>query len=312
MPKRDVDHRDVERRFFLRHAAGLLALGLLPFPLPGLRVRPVREPSSSAVRPRAEAVRRSGSFAEELAGEEFFFDISFLWVFRAAVGRISFTRAGRGRFKTAAEAQATGFVGWVTKYRELGFYSTLRVKNDEGRPRLVTTRFERRTVREDRRYRSFHRFNYRTRRWSYKVYRNGKLKKARTRDIPEGIWYDDFVGAAYNFRLGVYGEIRKGLDITVNTIPNQGVSEFTAHVCTEEEQQERERSFMRWVEDAEYVVHLPIDQRLFGFRAGLAKFLMREDLVPLAARVQDATTFGNVSAKITNPPPLRRRTDRPG
>jgi hypothetical protein len=289
----------MKRRSFLRGSLGFLAAAALP-KLPGVRITPRPEfPERVA---GAKTPRRGDGFAENLAGEDLWYEISVLYFIKAAVGRVSFQRTARpGHFRAIAEAHAVGFVGWATNYRKVGFYSDLAVMDQGGTPRLVTVRFRRETTREDTQYRSIHQFDYKRRRWFYRVYQDGKLTRARSRPIPDGVWYDDLITAAYNFRLGVYGPPKKGMSFSVSTIPYQGVDRFTVRLCTQEEEA-RESAIREKVPEAAYIVHVPIDQKVFGIKAGLARFVGDKDLKPLAVAIQDTGHFGDVFAELIPKP----------
>ena len=291
----------MNRRRFLRRTIGALAAVALPR-LPGVRITPLVEPPPTAA--GAQTPRTATAFAEALDGEDLWYEISILYFIKAAIGHVAFRKAlYPGKFKATAEARAVGFIGWITDYRKVGFYTDLLVMDDGGKPRLAAVRFERNTTREDSEFRSVHRFDYGKRKWTVRVYADGKLTRARVEDIPPGVFYDDLTAAAYNFRLGVYGPPRKGMAFTVTTIPHLGVDRFDVKVCTDADEAQ-ETSLKAKVPGAAYIVRVPIDQKIFGIQAGLAKFVADADLRPLAVAIQNAEHFGDVFAELVPKPQL--------
>ena len=289
----------MNRRGFLRRTLGLLALAAIP-KLPGVRITPLPElpPKVAKTLP----LRTTEGFADRLSGEDLWYEISILYLVKAAIGHVTFRKALLpGKFKGSAEARAVGFIGWLTDYRKVGFYTDLTVMEDRGKPRLVPVRFERRMVEEESDYHSIHRFDYARRKWTFRAYEDGKLTRAKLRDIPAGVFYDELISAAYNFRLGVYGPPKKGMTFAVTSIPHLGVDKFDVRVCTDEEEA-KETPLKDKAPGAAYVVQVPIDQKIFGIQAGVVKFVTDADLKPLAVAVQNAEHFGDVLAELVPKP----------
>lgn len=293
----------MDRRNFLQRAGQVLVGALINLPLLGISVKPISAQQYDQLKTKRSSTEKVKVFGEELAGEDLWYQVSLVKYIKAAVGHISFYNDRRtGYYRTGAEAYAVGFVGWLTNYKKLGFYSTLKVVVDKGKPRLVTTNFERISTKMDTEYHSKHWFDYEKLKRGYKVYQDGKLKIARSRKIPEGIWYDDFIAAVYNFRLGVYGKVHKGMDLEVNTIPHKGVDRFKARVLDDKDYEGDDHKLLEKVKDSHYIVRVDIDQKIFGFKAGVARFVSDEKLKPIAASIQEVIHFGSVFAQITDKP----------
>src|SRR3989344_3844214 len=80
------------------------------------------------------------AIGEYFDGEEFTYNIGFLWFKKAAIGKIGIYKQEKGLYKITLQAETMGFIGFITKYRK-DIYTTYVEEWEEGK-RLRATRIE--------------------------------------------------------------------------------------------------------------------------------------------------------------------------
>ncbi len=225
-------------------------------------------------------------------GEELRYQISFLWFNRAATGRLFFKKEkGNGGYNAILEGKTLGIIGWLTRYRQDTYSSSMELI-DGGR-RLRSLRLEEDIVIGNKARKKITLFDY----------RKGTLIKRRMNrrgvfiqteeKIPEGVIYDDFVTAFYNFRRGVYGEIQRGKRYRVRTLPKAGISTIDVEIATEE----KERLMRQRGGDKrrrEYYVTVFLDRNITRSRTGRVEGWVSKNLVPIEGTIEDVVLFGDV------------------
>jgi hypothetical protein len=230
--------------------------------------------------------------ASAFRGEELRYQIDLLWFSPAATGRIVFEEEkGNRGYKAILEGKTSGFIGWLTRYRRDIYTSYMEVA-DGGR-RLRPLRFEEDVVIGDKIRKKITRFDYRA----------GKLLKRRRNrrgifiqseeKIPEGVVYDDFLTAFYNFRRGIYGKIERGKRYRVRTIPKKGVSTIDVEIATREEEMRRRQgdgdNGLR-----EYYITVLLDREITRSRTGRIEGWASKNLVPIEGTIADVVLIGDV------------------
>ena len=166
------------------------------------------------------------------AGETLYFDIAFLIFKKAARAKVSFFEE-RGKFKSILEAETKGFVGFFTSYRKHVYKSTFDII--DGGKRVRTAKFERQVIVGGDVERTVHFLDYHSRRHHWFEYDNETLIAQNSEPLPENVFYDDILAAFYNFRNGVYGELNKGQNYTISTIPDKSMKHISAYINTDQE-----------------------------------------------------------------------------
>jgi hypothetical protein len=224
-------------------------------------------------------------------GEALRYQIEFLWFTPAATGSILFEEEkGNRGYKAILEGRTSGLIGWLTRYRR-DIYTSYMEVSDGGR--LKPLRFEEDVVIGEKVRKKVYRFDYRA----------GKLIRRRMNRrgvfirseqvIPEGVVYDDFLTAFYNFRLGVYGKIQRGRRYRVRTIPKKGVSTIDVEIATrEEEMRRRQRAGDKRL--GEYYVRVFLDKEITKSKTGKVEGWASRDLVPIEGTIEDVVLFGDV------------------
>ena len=225
-------------------------------------------------------------------GEELRYQISFLWFNRAAIGRILFEEdKENGGYRATLEGRTSGIIGWLTRYRRDTYTSSMELI-DGGR-RLRSLRFEEDIVIGQKIRKKITLFDY----------GKGKLIKRRMNrrgvfiqteeKIPEGVIYDDFLAAFYNFRCGVYGKIKRGKRYRIRTLPKAGVSTIDVEIATKE----REMRMRHGEGDkgrGEYYIMVFLDREITRSRTGKVAGWVSKNLVPIEGTIEDVVLFGDV------------------
>ncbi len=231
-------------------------------------------------------------------GEKLVYDVNFMGLIKAASVVVTLKQGIGEEIISELEAKATGMVSWASKTKRQVMKTRLRIMDTGGgKTRLVPLSFSRESERPDRKYRSLQQFDYRRGYWYVTIEINGKRKSRKRKKIPPGVYYEDFVGFAYNLRAGVYGPANPGDVIKIEGIPYKDVSSYTIRVATQKE----------WDDEAKWAGDVPgakklgiveIKQEIFGFKPGVAKVLIDDKLVPVAAKVSDVVSYGDVSTRL--------------
>lgn len=263
------------------------------FFLPMLHVTGGKFPASPALVIGIRAKRRrSENMAEEFRGETLSYRMSVLWIKQAAIGRVSFDEAHGGHlYRATLEGKTTGIVGWLTRYRRDTYTSSMEVV-DGGR-RLRPLRFEEDIVIGQKVRKKITLFDYqRGRLVERRMNRRGVFIQTEGK-IPKGVIYDDFLTAFYNFRLGVYGEIKRGKRYRVRTLPKAGISHIDVEIAAKDEEM-RMRGGGGERADKEYYVTVVLDKEITRSRTGKVKGWASKDLVPLEGTIEDVVFVGDV------------------
>jgi hypothetical protein len=272
------------RRVFLRSFLATAFLPLLP------------QVHRALLSPGLLAAGKSGDspgtdIASRFLGEELHYRIGFLWIDEAATGRISFEKAkGDQGYKATLEGQTSGLIGWLTGYRRDSYMSSMELI--DGGKRLKPLWFEEDVVIGDKVRKKITRFDYqRGRLVKRRMNRRGVFIRSEEK-IPEGVVYDDFLTAFYNFRCGVYGEIRRGKRYRVRTIPKGGISTIDVEIATKEEEMRRCGKGKRG--EREYCVTVFLDKELTRSKTGRVEGWASRSLVPLEGIIEDVVMVGDV------------------
>ncbi len=271
------------RRLFIRLLFGLPFFPIIPFRIQGTLSAPL-------------GYERKNSIGEYFHGEELTYAIS-VWPFgQVAIGTLSFKDAGKkGHYIATLRGETLGILGWVARYR-MDTYRSMMEETEGGR-RLRSSLFEENVkIGSKSRWRT-HFFDYSNRKWiKTRRRKDGNITKTEE-EIPQGMVYDDFITASYNFRYGVYGEIERGRKYRVTTFPKGHVNHYEVLVANKEEEEKRRRSEM--VKDGkEFFVKLFLDPEITHSKEGVIEGWLSKELYPIEGRIKDVVLFGDVTGRL--------------
>lgn len=236
------------------------------------------------------------TIGEFFAGEELNYEISFLFLKKAAVAKMLFKPAEqKGRYIALLKGETLGVVGWLTKYRTDTYRSVM--EEIDGGKRLRSISFEE-NVKIGKKTRTyFHEFDYQKRKWSKQSSRRGVRRRSAEAPIPEGKTYDDFLCASYNFRYGVYGPVERGKTFVIPTFPRKGSSSYEIKIATKAEEQ-RARAEDKVGSIAEYLIQLKLDPEITDSKTGIIEGWLTKDIYPVEGIIKDVILFGDVRGKL--------------
>lgn len=274
------------RRVFLRWLIGLPLLSILPLRLSELKAQ-ASIPSES---------EGAHSIGESFKGEELDFEIG-LWLFkRAALAKLSCKETEKkGRYVAVLQTEILGILGWLVRHRVDTYRATME-EVDEGR-RLRGLSFEEDVKAGHTLRRQIHTFDYQRRKWVAERRKNDGMMEMTVQEIPEGMVYDDFITATYNFRFGVYGTIERGKKYTVATFPRKGVTCYEVTVTSKEEEEKRRKS-ERSREGKDFFVRLLMDPEMTHSKRGMIEGWLSKELCPMEGAIKEVVLFGDVKGTL--------------
>ncbi len=274
----------LSRRLFLRFLLGLPVLSFLS--------PPVRARAGLTLQPRV----RGDSIGEFFKGEELSYEIGFWLLKRVAQGKITFREMGRkGRYLAILQGETLGVLGWVARYRA-DTYTSIMEEVDGGRC-LRSILFEEDVKIGGKSRKRTHFFDYKNRKWIQARQRKDGSRTREETEIPPGMVYDDFVTASYNFRYGVYGEIKRGKKYMVATFPKKGPSSYEVRIASKEEE-EKKRKSEKIKDDKEYFVRLFLDAEITHSKEGAIEGWLSKELYPIEGTIRNVVLFGDVKGTL--------------
>ena len=233
---------------------------------------------------------------EFFLGEELEYEIGFWLLKRAAIARASFQRVeGKDQFLGTIQGETQGVLGWLARYRVDTYRSTMEVV--EGGTRLRSLCFEEEVRVGTKVRRKIHLLDYQGRRWTTKRLRKNGTWEIKEEPIPEGMVYDDFITAAYNFRYGVYGPVERGKIYRVATFPRKGATSYEVRVAEKGEEEKRRRGGTS-KDGKELFAKLFLDPEVTHSKDGLIEGWLTEDLYPIEGTIKDVIIVGDIRGRL--------------
>jgi hypothetical protein len=230
------------------------------------------------------------------AGETLTYDIDFLFFEKAATAKVRFYER-KGKYFAALTAETKGVVGFFTNYRKHYYKSSFDIV-DQGR-RVQTNKFERNVVIGKEKERTVHFIDYNSRTHFWFLFSGGELKDRSTDPIPEGVIFDDILAFFYNFRNGVYGDLKKGESYKIDTVPEKSMKNITTYISTEKEQEQFRISEER-AQNNELLLKVTIPKDIFKTETGELVFWSSSHYIPLETTIKDYLLLGDLHGKLTS------------
>jgi hypothetical protein len=279
------------RRTFLR---GFFLGAILPLLRPIVGMNFIHHGHLALIEPKA---RGEKDIASSFRGEELRYQFRFLWFNPAAMGRVVFEKAkGNQVYRAILEGETSGLIGWLTRYRRDSYTSYMEVI--DGGKRFRPLRFEEDIVIGEKVRRKITFFDYGARKLIKRRMNRRGLFIRSEEEIPDGVVYDDFLTAFYNFRRGVHGEIQRGKRYRIRTIPKGRISTIEVEIATKEEETRRRHEGGN-KRDREYYVTLFLDKEITRSRTGKIEGWASKNLVPIEGAIEDVVLVGDVRGVLT-------------
>ncbi len=230
------------------------------------------------------------------AGETLTYDIDFLFFEKAATAKVRFFEY-KGKYFSTLSAETKGVVGFFTNYRKHYYKASFDII-DQGR-RVRTNKFERDVIIGKDKERTVHFLDYISRTHFWFLFSGGELKERSRDPIPENVVFDDILAFFYNFRNGVYGDLKKGTTYKIDTIPDLSMKNITTYIGTEEEEEQLRIDENRAKND-EMLLKVQIPKDVFKTETGELVFWASNHYIPLETTIKDYLLLGDLHGKLTS------------
>lgn len=243
----------------------------------------------------AKIIHSSGNKTiADFDGEKLVYDISFLWFENAAEAVTTMEQDENGCIARLT-AETKGFVGFFTGYVKHFYVSYMKMTQEK--KGLWPYLFEKNIIFQRSEEKVVTKLDYKKRTLSWVTTEKGKIIEEKSMPIPPSIVYYDILSVLYNFRSMYYGEIEKGKDFVIQTIPEKNESEIRIHVATREEELKLKRE--ENIKDSEgYFLIVKIPKEIFKTKEGRVLVWGSKDLLPLKVIVRDYIGFGDIRATL--------------
>lgn len=226
---------------------------------------------------------------DTMGGEEFRYDISFLWFDQLAEARLSFAPAEQpDTFRAVLEAKTLGVAAWLTDDR-IQRYEALMKRDLSGQLRSLvysSTIYKGRGKKRQGRVKTYT-YDYAQRLVRVSIERDGKVREDEPLPMVEGEQPSDVLTAFFNFRAGIYGEPKPGLLLTIPTFSREGASVIGVEELVG---QHRPEGFP----DGGTLVRVSVDQEVFDTGGGYVYVWFDESGRPAQGMVENVMGMGNV------------------
>jgi len=230
------------------------------------------------------------------AGEILTYDIDFLFFEKAATAKVRFFEY-KGKYFSTLSAETKGVVGFFTNYRKHYYKSSFDIV-DQGR-RVQTHKFERNVVNGKDKERTVHFLDYTSRTHFWFLFSGGELKERSLDPIPEDIIFDDILAFFYNFRNGVYGDLKKGGTYKINTLPEHSMKSITTYINTDKEAEQFRVKEKRAKSD-DMLLKVTIPKDVFKTETGELVFWASNHYIPLETTIKDYLLLGDLHGQLTS------------
>jgi hypothetical protein len=227
---------------------------------------------------------------EKPALENYIYDISFLWFDHLAEARLSLAAGEQaGILQGRLEARTLGAAAWLTSDREQR-YGALMECDDQGRLRslrydadILKTKGGQRKSRLKR-----YLFDHDRQRIVLQVNRNGRVRPEEVLPMP-GSTPNDILTAFYNFRRGVYGEMRPGGHYRIPTLGHGESSEIVVDLFGE-----KDRPKKRKFPSGGLLARVKVDPEVFDTGKGILYIWFDAEYRPALVVVEGVIGMGDV------------------
>jgi hypothetical protein len=231
------------------------------------------------------------SIGERFSGESFTYELGF-WIFDGvARAHIKMEKTG-GVYTARLTAYTTGLVSAIRRRTDT---YTARLEEVEGGRRFRTIFFEENVDVGEKTRRFVSTFDYKTRTMKWQRWRMGKLRAEGSMRIPLGEYFDDPLGAFYNFRAGVYGPVGHGREFRIRTFPRG-----------KEKREEIYLKLEKTPDNPGLLARAKLAPELFDSASGDIEIEFDEAFVPVRAVAKDIFFFGDVRGVRQAANPLAR------
>jgi hypothetical protein len=237
------------------------------------------------------------------SGETLYYDIDFMIFSQAATAQISFFEEN-GKYKSLLTVETRGFVGFITSYVKHVYEATFDIV--ENGKRLRTLNFEREVIEGEKREKIVHALDHSSLLHSMFFYQNKNLINQFKKPLPLG-YQDDVLGAFYNIRNAVYGEVEKGQTFEIPTFWTKFADDkdkvkqpkpMLVRILTDEERKrvDQEEDGGKFT-SSNLLVKMLVPSDLYETKNGELYYWASNHLIPTESIYKDFILFGDLHIK---------------
>ncbi len=254
-----------------------------------------------------------GTHAQKMPRREIFTYNVRIFIFpKAAQGTIRIIQVSKNRYRAELMAETTGIVGFLTRYRKNHYISEIEYL--PGESRFFSRRHTKKVHRGANVERTVATIDQEEGKVNWKIYDNDELKNEGTDPIPGGVQYEDLLSAFFNFRNGAYGPLEAGRKMTILALPDYAervrnrdkqikedpYQKFEIRIPDAKSEAAYRKRYGRTGEKGTLAL-VKVPKNLFGQQTGEIRIWFDENVIPLAATVEDAIFFGDVHGTLRQP-----------
>jgi hypothetical protein len=228
---------------------------------------------------------------QELVGEDRIYHIDFLFFRHLGEGVLRFEETDQsGVFRAELIGRTLGIASWLSGERVQVYTSIMQLMPDGSLSSVEhVSNVKKKKRGQLKRYSKVCQFDCVGGMILQEKIKDGKVVSSEEHDIPEGKTPVDMLTAFYNFRLGVYGELKRGDKVSVPTYSSKGFTEIEIEVLTEEEQKKK-----RYFPENGVLVKAVIDPEVFETDSGNLYIWFDEQANPTRGIIEDMIGLGDI------------------
>lgn len=230
-------------------------------------------------------------------GEDLHYNVKFLWLEKFGKGRLTFVPGPEpGTYRATAYARTRGVAALVSQHLTQTYEVLMRQLPDGSLQPLQTRSIQIRGKKGHKKRESRYTFDYDNRTVTYRKIKNGQEYGHITVDMPPEKPVYDLLSAFYNWRLGVFGQLKRPSHFKLPTITKRGESDILVGVRTREDQNGRSL-----FPETGMLARVVVDKEVFHTDAGSMFVWVNEEAQPGIVVVEEVLGLGNITATLTSP-----------
>ncbi len=236
------------------------------------------------------------SVSDKFCGELLVYELDFFLFKGIAECRINLKFDEKSQlYQAVMQAKGKGVMGWLTNYRIQQYSSYMQPAKDGKRMQPVS--FEKTIIKSEMRRKSCYWFDYPQKIITCTSFFNDNIVGQYCIDIPKGKKYEDILTVFYNFRAGVFGEVKKGRKYIIPALPFKGVDKFLVIVLNKENEQTLRRD-LDWQEQNTMLLNIRVGKEIFNTKDGFIKVLLSDDMLPLKGVAENVVSVGDITGRL--------------
>lgn len=227
----------------------------------------------------------------DLVGEDRLYHIDFLFFSHLGEGTLRFEETGQeGFYRAELSGRTLGIASWLSGDRVQTYTSTMQLMPDGSFNSIEhVSNVKKKKRGQVKRYSKICQFDCVGGTILQEKIKNGKIVSSEEHEIPEGKLPVDMLTAFYNFRLGVYGKLKRGDKVSVPTYSSKGFTEIEIEVLTVEEQKKK-----RYFPESGVLVKAVLDPEVFETDTGNLYIWFDEQANPTRGIIEDMIGLGDI------------------